>query len=211
MKLHIFGTCGGSEPMPGRRHVSFAVDHHDRLYWFDAGESASYTAHLMGVDLMRTRAVFISHTHMDHIGGLGNLFWTLRKLDGMHHNLRYRDVDLYIPEIGAWDAILGMLRYTEGAFDCDFRIRAREYGDGILLEEDGLRVTALHNRHLPPRADGAWRSFGFSIGSDGEKVVFSGDTGGVEDLYPLLDDCGLLLMETGHHAPVDVARTLLKA
>ncbi len=72
MRLHIFGTCGGSEPMPGRHHVSFAVEHRDRLYWFDAGESCSYTAHLMcGVDLMRIRAVFISHTHNGSRRGTG--------------------------------------------------------------------------------------------------------------------------------------------
>lgn len=194
--------------MPGRHHVSFAVEHRDRLYWFDAGESCSYTAHLMGVDLMRTRAVFISHTHMDHIGGLGNLFWTIRKLDGMHHTLRHRQIGLWIPERDAWEHLFGMLRHTEGHFVRDFAIEAREYGDGVLLEEDGLRVTALHNTHLPAREDGAWQSFGFAIEAEGKKVVFSGDTGGVGELLPLLEGCDLLLMETGHHLPVEVVRQL---
>ncbi len=208
MLLHIFGTCGGSEPMPGRHHVSFAVEHRDRLYWFDAGESCSYTAHLMGVALMRIRAVFISHTHMDHVGGLGNLFWTIRKLDNTHHTLRHRRIGLWIPEIDTWEHIHGMLRNTEGNFVSDFAIEAQEYGDGVLLEEEGLRVTALHNTHLPRRADGAWRSFGFAIEAEGKKVVFSGDTGGVGELLPLLEDCDLLLMETGHHLPVEVVREL---
>ncbi|NLN46322.1 MAG: hypothetical protein GX153_07130, partial [Clostridiaceae bacterium] len=43
------------------------------------------------------------------------------------------------------------------------------------------------------------------------KVVFSGDTGGVGELLPLLEGCDLLLMETGHHLPVEVVRQLQAA
>ncbi len=211
MRLHIFGTCGGSEPMPGRHHTSFAVEHRDRLYWFDAGETCSYTAHLMDVDLTRTRAVFISHTHMDHIGGLGNLFWTLRKLETIGRPLRGRLVDLFIPERAAWEHILGLLRFTEGGFACDFAIDAHPIADGVLFTDQGLRVTAWHNSHLPPHADGAGRSFGFAIEADGKKVVYSGDTGGVADLLPLLDGCDLLLMETGHHTALSVVEQLRQA
>ena len=80
MILHVLGSCAGTEPMPGRHHTSVALEAGGRLYVLDAGEGCAYTAHLLGLDLMNLQAVFLSHTHMDHIGGLAHLLWTMRKL-----------------------------------------------------------------------------------------------------------------------------------
>jgi ribonuclease BN (tRNA processing enzyme) len=209
MKLHIFGTCSGTEPFPKRHHTSFAFDHEGALYWFDAGECCSYTAYLMGIDILRTRKICISHTHMDHIGGLANLFWTIRKLDTMNHNLQNRKLELFIPELGAWKAIESMLRFTEGNFRCDFVIDAHEYTDGLLFEENNLRVSALHNNHLAREADAPWRSFGFSVEAKKKRIVYTGDTYGIDDFYPLMP-CDLLLIETGHHHPVELVRELIR-
>ena len=91
MKLHFLGTCAGTEPMPGRKHASVAVEVGDRLYWFDAGEGCSYTAHLMGLDLLKIKAVFISHLYAlsekfsVKAGDLdGSCFITSRKLLHRH-------------------------------------------------------------------------------------------------------------------------------
>ena len=86
-KIHILGSCSGTEPFPGRHHTSLAIELPDSLFFLDAGETCSYTAHLMGLDLLKTRAVFISHCHMDHIGGLPNLLWTKRKLSVVKQKL----------------------------------------------------------------------------------------------------------------------------
>jgi len=208
MKLHIFGTCSGTEPFPGRHHCSFAVDWQDRLYWFDAGECCSHTAHVMGINIQRTAKICISHTHLDHVGGLANLLWTLRKLDGINRGQRSRDIDLYIPDIRCWQGISAMLKGCQGGFVPDFTVSAREYGDGVLFREDGLTVTALHTNHLSHTEGEPWRAFGFKIQAGGSTVVYSGDTGGIDDFAPLLP-CDLLLMETGHHHPAGIARELL--
>ena len=68
MKLYIFGSCSGTEPWQNRHHTAFAIEIGGRFYWFDAGENCSYAAHLMGVDLLAVSDIFISHTHMDHVG-----------------------------------------------------------------------------------------------------------------------------------------------
>jgi ribonuclease BN (tRNA processing enzyme) len=86
MKFHFLGTCSGTEPMKGMHHCSFVVEIDGALYWFDAGENCSYAAVIKGLDIMQTEALFLSHPHIDHVGGLANLFfcfdkfiWTYRK------------------------------------------------------------------------------------------------------------------------------------
>jgi len=210
MLIHIFGTRSGTEPYPGRRHTSFAIEYKKRLYWFDAGEGCSHTAHLMGLDLTRLRKVIVSHPHMDHTGGLANLFWTVRKLEGKYPTLRTRDIELFIPDIRVWEGVSRILDPEDGRFRAGFNVSAREYSDGPLFEDGGVRVRALHNRHMSHRDGEPWRSFGFLIECEGKRVVYSGDTKGVEDFAPLMGGRELLLMETGHHNPPGVAEELLE-
>jgi len=202
MLLHIFGTCSGTEPYPGRHHCAFAIEHNKRLYWFDAGEGCAYTAHVMGVDLLRLRKVVISHPHIDHVGGLANLLWTVRKLIKVQKRLPGHRIELLLPDLRIWDGV----SFLSGMGS---EIAVREYADGLLYDDDGFRVTALHNRHLLHMPGQPWRSFGFLIECEGRRVVYSGDTKGMEDFAPLMDGCDLLLMETGHHHPPEVARELL--
>lgn len=208
-KIHIFGSCAGTEPMPGRHHTAWALETDKGIYWFDAGENCSYTAHLMGLDLLKVQAVFISHTHMDHIGGLGNLFWNIRKLTTIPPEFRQpgHDFELFIPNLSSWDAILQLLCNTEGNFKCKFAINAHQVTDGVLYEQDGVQVEALHNLHLG--VSDPWRSFSYRIRVDGKTIIFSGDVKDHSDLAPwLCEGCDLLMIETGHHDPEVIAAAL---
>ncbi len=208
-ELVVLGSCSGTEPMPGRKHVSFVIRLADAMYWFDAGEGSSYTAHTMGLDLMQAKAIFISHTHMDHVGGLGNLFWNIRKISGMTGRFKGKHLQLYTPDLRLWQAVGDLLALTEGNFSIDFTIEPKLIADGLLLQNEDLTVSALHTHHLPQNADGSWPAFGFAIEVAGQKIVYSGDTKGVADFAPMLPGCDLLLVETGHHHPIEIARELL--
>jgi len=212
MRITFLGTSAGTEPMAGRRHVSFVVEHNGCVYWFDAGEGCSYTAHLAGVDLPATRAIFISHTHMDHIGGLANLLWSIRKLNTRPehlHRVSGKTIKVFIPNLDVWSGVMQVLSGTENGFRIDFTLEARSYEDGTIYDERGFKVIALHNHHLPPPQEGKpWRSFSFRIEAGDKTVVYSGDVADVRDVDTLVDGCDLFLMETGHHAVEDVCRYL---
>ena len=199
MKLIFLGTCAGTEPMKDRKHSSFVLETAGRLYWFDAGEGCSYTAHNLGLDLLAVHKVVISHTHRDHIGGLGNLLWNIRKLTYVKKRKQDSDtVEVYIPSMEVWSGLMTVLRNTEFGDDFDNHLQAFETQDGILFDDGFLRVTAHHNHHIAPK-DGKWRSYSFLLECEGKRIVYSGDVKAYSDFDCLMGDgCDALILETGH-------------
>ncbi|HOG50367.1 MAG TPA: MBL fold metallo-hydrolase, partial [Lentisphaeria bacterium] len=203
MKLFFLGTCSGTEPMPGRHHVSWVLQLYEKLYWFDAGECCSHTAHVLGLNLQNIRAVFITHCHMDHVGGLANLLWTIRKLDTVRPRQDFGPVDVYMPSLTTWEGTMMTLGETEGGFAIKFPLNAHHAQPGLVFDDGAVVVEALENQHLPPG-----KSLSYRIRAENRAIVFSGDVHALEELEPWFDDCDLLLMETGHHKVEPICRTI---
>lgn len=209
MKLYIFGSCSGTEPMENRHHTALAVEVNGRVYWFDAGENCSYTAHLMGVDLLSVSDIFISHPHMDHVGGLGNLLWNIRKLSVLKKQLpRFGDVKVYIPNLETFDGVFSILKNSEGNYDAEYKTKAEKINESTLLINDDIEIIAYHNDHLPKKED-SWQSFSFVINAENKRIIYSADIKELDDIIGLLKEgCDLLLMETGHHNAEEVCQRI---
>lgn len=205
-KLLFFGTCAGTEPIENRNHASFALETEREILWFDAGEGCSRTAHLMGTDLLKVSKIFISHTHMDHIGGLGNLLWNIRKLNQVKDGKRKESIDVFIPNLTCWESIYNTLLCTEGNFRTDYKVNGLPIRDGVLYETDVCKVIAKHNYHLGScDENGVWLSYSFKIMLNDLTIVYSGDVKDTDDLEDFVEvGCDYLLMETGHHSILEV-------
>lgn len=216
MKLYNFGSGAGTESKANFMHSSHAFEINGSIYWFDAGESCSRTAHLMGVDLLNVRNIFISHPDIDHIGGLPNLAFTINKLSRKQRTLpRFGDIDVYIPRMETWDGVIKLLTVTKNGDATKkwaYKMEAKQVFEGKIYEDENLKVYAVHNKHLQPyEEEGEQLSFSYKIVAEGKTIVYSGDIRGFDDLDEILKDgCDYLLMETGHHSYEDVCEYVNK-
>ncbi len=208
MRIYTVGAGSGTEPIRGYHHVCWVLETGGGLYWFDAGEGCSYNAVMMGLDLLQVRAVFLTHPHMDHVGGLGNLLWNIRKYTFVRRKFDPFTLPLMTPSLSQAGNLLRFLGETEGNFDACFTVEPAAGRDGLIFDDGRVRVEARHNLHLGVPADGVWKSYSFRVRAEGKAIVYSGDVGSLSDLGEWPEECDLLLMESGHHSPPGVAAEL---
>ena len=194
--------------MPGRHHSAVVFEIGGLYYWFDAGENCSHAAYTSGLDVTRVRAVWISHMHIDHIGGLANLFFTIAKVEKMQKltHVNGNSYDVFAPDLQKLQAVKAVSGVSSAPRN-GVGFSEHEVRDGVLFEDENARVTALHNTHLKETGENGFHSYSYLIEAEGRRIVYSGDVGAPAELDPFVTEgCDLLIMETGHHKVADVLR-----
>jgi ribonuclease BN (tRNA processing enzyme) len=205
----FLGT-GPGDVAAGRFQASILLEVGDHYVLLDAGEPCSSQLLDLGFPLPDLDAVWITHAHADHLGGLPLL------IQASWLRGRKSSLPLGVPEhlsapLRAWlDTILLSPDVTRFPLD----IFAWQTGKAVAM--DDIAVTPHPTTHLKGfkkmtgKAEIA--SFLFDIVSGGRRFVYSGDLGSPSDLRDVLrEPADLLICELAHFTPEELLTALRDA
>jgi len=129
-------------PLPNRHLTSVLLRREGELFLFDSGEGTQVSLRRLNLRWKKISAIFISHTHADHVTGLPGILMLSSQVD--------RDDPLYI--IGP-PRIAEYIETSRRVLDMyiNYEIIVKEISEpGIVYEGDGFKVRAFSLRHTKP-------------------------------------------------------------
>ena len=191
MRVTLLGT-GTPFPRRGQAGACILIEAGGHKCLLDCGPGAPQNFTSLEIPFAEVGKIFLTHHHVDHIGGLGH-FWIGGWTYGRRAPLRIwgppgtADICAHYREIYAWD--IETRRRVFNTLDGS-ELDVTEYGEGLFLDEDGLRVTAFEVIHTPPH-----NTFGFRIEYGDRTLVFSGDTKKCQALIDHAQNVDVLIHE----------------
>ncbi len=138
LEAFILGS-GGMMPLPNRHLTSVLLRREGELFLFDCGEGTQVSLRRLNLRWKKISAIFISHTHADHVTGLPGLLMLSSQVD--------RDDPLYI--IGP-PRIAEYVESSRRVLDMyiNYEILVKEVQEpGIVYAGEGYAVRAFLLRH----------------------------------------------------------------
>lgn len=80
LEAFVLGS-GGMMPLPGRALTSVLVRREGELFLFDCGEGTQVSLRRLNLRWKKITAIFISHTHADHVTGLPGILMLSSQVD----------------------------------------------------------------------------------------------------------------------------------
>jgi len=140
MNLEAFVLgCGGMMPLPYRHLTSVLLRREGDLFLFDGGEGTQVSLRKLNLRWKKINAIFVSHTHADHVTGIPGLLMLSSQVD--------RDDPLYIigpPKIAEY------IETSRKVLDMyiNYQIIIKEVTEpGIVYQGDGFDVRAFPLQH----------------------------------------------------------------
>ena len=211
LKVILLGTGVGPPVRLDQYGASTLVEAGGKRLLFDCGRGATIRLVQAGIPTSSITRVFLTHLHSDHIIQLPDLLLTgwVAQLGGPPG--RTRPLDVWGP-----DGTRDMMSALETAFAFDIhmrrdvdeklsaegiRVQSHDIKEGVVLDEDGVKVTAFLVDHGP-----VVPAFGYRVDYRGHSVALSGDTRLSENLIHHAAGVDVLIHE-GYDAVAARART----
>ena len=159
MRITFIGTSHGISE-PNRKCSCSLIEAGDKKYIIDMGCDPMPELIKRGIRPEQIPAVFVTHTHGDHVNGLvpfvNQCCWFYKTADPA----------IYLPELNILKPLREWMECTHDMIRES--IRFFEIKEGVVYDDGTIRVTVLKTGHISV-------SYAFLLEAEGKRVLFTGD------------------------------------
>jgi len=204
MLITTLGTSHGNHTYC-RFNSSTLFEIDDRSYLIDAGEPVNGLMIRAQKSFDNLKAVFITHMHEDHVGGLPDLIKALLKYpkDGQH-------TDIYLTEERAIQGLEGWLKAMRLRWPSPL-ITVNVTKPCKIFDDGNLCATAIGTQYIKHPESPV--SFAYQLEAEGKRVIYTGDLSGDFSDFPEIaqtEPCDLCICEMTHFPPEKALPVLAK-
>lgn len=207
MKITFIGTSHGI-PEIGRKTTSTMLECGESVYFIDGGCSPADAMIDRGISFKQLRAVFTTHAHGDHTGGLLSL------IDLMNWCYTSSRCEFYLTSEKLPEAIEIFAAATGNALAKD-RVKLLKAYEGKVYEDENIAVEYLKTRHMEAPGQASYAIL-VTEKQSGKRVLFSGDVSrnlALDDypVRPLYEGVDIFVTEMAHIRVPHIAPYIEKA
>jgi len=209
-KVVLLGT-GNPNPDPKHSGCSIAIVVNDTPYIVDFGPgvirqaaalSPRYGGTIEGLSVKNIKVAFLTHLHSDHTTGYPDLILTPWVMG------RDEPLEVYGPEgitdmtnniLNAYKEDIKYRLYgSEPANDIGWRVNSHEIQEGLIYEDDNIKVEAFLVEH------GSWpNAYGYRFTTPDKVIVISGDARPSDNIVEYSRDADILIHEVYYKKAFD--------